>query len=128
MASGLWRVQIDTQAFYRNLRANMGQMRREADAENAKAANAFERHLNRNVPRDENKLAGTIKQTRIRDGYEVSIGDAAHPYPAALEFGHTLNGNHIPGARFFTPLKKIYNKRWRAGIRRAMKRVFRNFT
>lgn len=125
---GMWGAQMDTRAFYRNMHANMAQMRREADAENAKAAAKFEKHVRRNVPRDQGDLAGTIKLTRVQNGYEVSIGDAAHPYATALEFGHTLNGNHIPGQRFWTPLKKIYNKRWRAGIRRAMKRVFKNFT
>lgn len=128
MANGLWRVRIDEEKLKRNLRKVLSQARAEADAASKKSAEGFARHLERNVPKEDGDLASTIRVEKVAGGYSVKIGDDAHPYAAALEFGHTLNGNHIPGRRFWLPLTKLYNKRWKGALRRGMKRVFKAFT
>ena len=128
MANPMWGASFNTAEFMRNVRAQAAQMKQDIEKESDKAATRFENHAKRNVPRDDGDLAATIRKTKVTDGYEVTIGNDQFPYGAPLEFGHTLNGTHIQGERFWTPLKKVHNKRWRAAIRRVARAAFKRFT
>lgn len=127
MAEPLWKVKIDFSRFNRNLNSNMAGAQQRLDIASGKMAARFEAHLRRNTPHLDGDLVASIQTQAVTDGYSVTIGDAAHPYAAAVEFGHTLKGRHIPGQRFWLPLVKIYNKRWRGTLRREMRAVFKGF-
>jgi hypothetical protein len=54
-------------------------------------------------------------------GQIVTLGDAAHPYPAHLEFGHrNQDGVHVPAEPFWYPARRVKAKRFRGRIMRAM--------
>jgi hypothetical protein len=54
-------------------------------------------------------------------GVKVSIGGpGATPYPAHLEWGHTMpNGKHVPGRPFWYPAQRVLKKRRWGQIKRA---------
>lgn len=130
MSGGLWRVHVDMAQLQRDIAKVAATMKADADKEAAKAANSFARTVKRTAPRGEGPvhIADTVQVQRVSDGYEVTIGDSSAPYAAPLEFGHvTKSGSFVPGIRWWTPAKKIFNKRWKAAIRRVAKRAFARF-
>lgn len=133
MANGLWRVQIDQAQLRRNIAAIAPQMKADAEKEAAKMAATFARTVKRTAPKGDGPvhIADTVTVERgDPNAIEriVTIGDAAADYMAPLEFGHvTASGSLVPGARWWTPAKKIFNKRWKAALRRVAKRAFKQF-
>ena len=79
-------------------------------------------------PKLDGDLAGTI---RIEDGRvaagaiamskSVSIGDAAHPYAAALEFGHMDHGVHVPAEPYFFTTLRVLKTKFKNRMNRAVK-------
>lgn len=134
MSRGLWRVQIDMREFNRNLAAVSTAMKVDAEKEAIKQANAFAQTVKRTAPVGEGPvhIADTVQVQRgdsAKIERVVTIGDDAADYMAPLEFGHvTAKGTLVPGARWWTPAKKIYNKRWKAALRRVARRAFKAFT
>jgi hypothetical protein len=133
MANGLWRVQIDQAKLQRDIARIAPQMKADAEKEAEKAAQSFARTVKRTAPKGEGPvhIADTVQVERGDPTVierMVTIGDAAADYMAPLEFGHvTASGSLVPGARWWTPAKKIFAKRWKAALRRVAKRAFKQF-
>lgn len=133
MASLLWRVTVDMAQLRSNIARVSVDMKADAEKEAIKAANSFARTVKRTAPKGEGPehIADTIKVERGDTSVIeriVTIGDSAADYMAPLEFGHvTASGSLVPGARWWTPAKKIFAKRWRAAIRRVAKRAYKKF-
>lgn len=129
----MWEVKFDTAQFNRNVARVMPELKAEAAKVVDKQAQAFASTIRNNVPK--HPLAPHIGDTvRIEDGDPakiekvVSIGDAATPYAAPLEYGHvTASGGFVEGARFWTPAKKIFNRKFRAAMKRTVRRAFKRF-
>lgn len=129
--ANLWSVRIDTAAFERNLQRVRHTMEQDAAKEAEKVARSYERHLRRNTPKSDDAphIVDTIDVRRGSTPLEwiVSIGSSTLDYIWALEYGHALNGKHIPGKKFVRPLKVVYNKRFARAMRRVARRAFARF-
>ena len=94
-------------------------------AANKKSADEFMALVKLAVPRDPEAKNGQLVDTVREDDtgpvrVEVSIGDAAHPYPAHLEFGHrSRGGTHVPAKPYWYPAKRVLKKRAHNRILRA---------
>jgi hypothetical protein len=130
----LWSTRIDMARFNRNVEAARTSLQTDVKKVVDKTAADFEKTIRRNVPK--HPLAPHIGDTvRTEPGDPakiekvVRIGNAAAPYGAPLEYGHVdKNGNFVHGARFWTPAKKIFNKRFRSRVKSAVRRAFKRFT
>lgn len=133
MANPLWRVKVDMARLQRDLGRVAGDMR--VDAQKAADAHSarFAAKVRATAPRGAGPthIADTVQVLR---GYTaltervVTIGDASVEYMAPLEFGHVApDGSFVEGVRWWTPAKKIFNKRWKAELRRIAKRAFKRF-
>ena len=127
-----WNCTIDTARFNANVRRLAPEMKRKAKAASKKRNRIFAAHLDRNVPEKSGKLASTIEVSETSSGgkieFKTTIGNEEEEiYAVPLEFGHVLKGVHIQGKHFFFPLASLHNRRWRNDLRRAMRKVFKDF-
>lgn len=132
--ANMWGVRFNNADFYRNLAQDMANLKRDAEREAERQAKSFARIAKKNAPRGEGPvhIADTIVVERgdtAKGEWVVKIGSADAAYAAPLEFGHvTEGGTVVHGKRWWTPAKKIINRRWKAAMRRVARRSFKRFT
>lgn len=129
--ANMWSLNIDMRQFADDLRRLPSQMHDAAASVNKKSADEFERTVRRNMPHSDEgpHIADTIEHTLGDAKYAehiVSIGNDQLPYGAALEFGHTLNGQWIEGAHVWQPSKKLVVRKHRKALVRALRKLIRN--
>lgn len=78
---------------------------------------------------DGDHIADTIK---VEPGdpdlmeHVVSVGSDELSYGVPLEFGHVAaDGSHVPANPFWVPLTKIFRKRHRTALQRAMRKALK---
>lgn len=125
---------VDTReidAFVRRL-GGMGAAVRDAIEEvNRKTATAMMKRGKAITPRSEDgpHIADSIKvetgDSRLME-YTVSVGSDALYYAVPLEFGHVArDGTHVPANPFWVPLTRIFRKRHRTSLRRALRKALK---
>jgi hypothetical protein len=103
-------------------------------------ASEFATRLKGNVPKESGDLAATVtvSDTTVNAGFysagstkglskTVSIGNAEHPYAAALEFGHMDKGVHVQARPYFFTLLRVIKKRLSGRMSRAIKSAVRAY-
>jgi hypothetical protein len=95
-------------------------------AANKKSADEFMALVRMAIPQDRENtkhshLVDTLQEADVGEaGVSVSIGDAEHPYPAHLEFGHrSRSGTHVEARPAWFPAKRVVKKRSHDRILRA---------
>lgn len=87
-------------------------------------ADKFMARVHQVIPKDTGDLESTIKKQQTGELYvTVTVGDAAHPYVAPLEFGHMDHGVHVPPRAFFFPTKRAMRRSFKARLSRAIKKA-----
>jgi hypothetical protein len=96
-------------------------------AANSKSADELVNKVHSTVPEDTGDLAATIAkgEGRTELGFSVSVGDAAHPYAPAIEYGHQDHGMHVPPRPFFWTSVRVLAKRFRSRQSRAVNAAIR---
>ena len=109
------------EALQARLAALPAQVREAARQANQKSAQEFVDKLHATVPHDTGDLDSTIRiiAGKTETGFGVAVGDAAHPYATAVEFGHMDHGHHVPPRPFFFPALRVLRKRFRSRCQRA---------
>ncbi|WP_334185088.1 hypothetical protein [Novosphingobium sp.] len=125
---------VDTKAiddFTRRLGMLPSIVRDTIDDTNRRSATAMAKRGRQIAPRSEHgpHIADTIKveagDPRLMEQV-VSIGSTPLFYAIPLEFGHVAaDGSHVPANPFWVPLTKIFRKRHRTALRRAMRKALK---
>jgi len=121
----------DIDAFNARLGRLPAAVRTAIEDTNSRYATLMAKRGQKIAPRDEDgpHIADTIKvapgDPRLME-HVVSVGSTELPYGVPLEFGHVAaDGSHVPANPFWVPLTKIFRKRHRNALRRAMRKALR---
>lgn len=123
----------DIDAFVRKLGGMGAAVRQAIDDVNRKTATAMLKRGKVITPRNDDAdgphIADTIKveigDSRLME-YTVSVGTDALYYAVPLEFGHVArDGTHVPANPFWVPLTRIFRKRHRTSLRRALRKALK---
>ncbi|MYL98409.1 hypothetical protein GR702_11605 [Novosphingobium sp. FGD1] len=124
-------TQID--AFVAKLGRMAPAVRQGIDDVNRKTAAAMMKRGKIITPRNDDAdgphIADTIKvetgDSRLME-YTVSVGSDALYYAVPLEFGHVArDGSHVPANPFWVPLTRIFRKRHKTSLRRALRKALK---
>lgn len=95
---------------------------KEANQQNAEE---FARRVKAILPRGDDRgghIEDTVRvEARGDTGFATAIGDAAHPYPAHLEFGHMAGNTHVPGKPAWFPALRLFRRRAKSRQTRALR-------
>jgi hypothetical protein len=102
------------------------------DDVNRKTATAMMKRGKIITPRDDDNgphIADSIKvetgDNRLME-YTVAVGSDALHYAVPLEFGHIArDGTHVAANPFWVPLTRIFRKRHKASLRRALRKALK---
>ncbi|QDK32674.1 HK97 gp10 family phage protein [Sphingomonas sp. IC081] len=121
----------DIDAFVARLGRMSGAVRSAIDDVNRKTATAMAKRGKVITPRTEDAphLADSIKvesgDSRLME-YTVSVGSDALYYAVPLEFGHIgRDGTHVAANPFWVPLTRIFRKRHKSSLRRAVRKALK---